>query len=137
MTFQQFVADLISKRFGTATALADAVGMELSPFNRGVRAGTLNLVNLLKLAQVAEEHPSTVLRLAHKAEEAELLERLYGVGDAVTPKQRAIIDLWERVPEELHDHFCVLLKHAGDLAVHAHGSTKGSRAPRARHQPGR
>lgn len=122
-SFQEWVEELIATRFGTATAVAAALDMQLSPFTRGVKAGTLNLVNLLKLAKLAEEHPSKVLRLAGKAAEADLLEALYGgpSRDGLSPSQREIIATWELIPKDVRGHFAVLLRHARDIAVHAPG----------------
>lgn len=95
MTFQTWVADLIEQRFKTATALAGKVGMKLSPFTRGVAAGTLNLVNLLNLAKVAEEKPSMVLRLAGKGREADLFEEVYGPEKAVhDPTLQRLLKHW-------------------------------------------
>lgn len=89
------MAELIKQRFRTATALAAKIDMELSPFSRGVKSGTLNLVNLLKLAKAADEQPSIVLRLAGKGEEADLIEEVYGSGDgALTVSEREMLDAW-------------------------------------------
>ena len=86
---------MIEHRFGTATALAGKVGMKLSPFTRGVRAGKLNLVNLLTLARVAEEQPSKVLRLAGKHREADIIEQAYGPQKPVTdPVLQDLLELW-------------------------------------------
>ena len=113
LTFQAWVEGLIRSRFRTATSLARLVGMELSPFNRGVRAGTLNVTNLLKLAQVAEAHPSDVLRLAGKADEAALIEELYGNGrEALTPSQRELVETWDAIPDDARAHWAVLLQRA-------------------------
>lgn len=97
MTFQTWVAELIGQRFKTATALASKIGMELSPFSRGVAAGTLNLVNLLKLARVTDERPSVVLRLAGKGKEADLLEELYGAGETISASEREVLDYWRQL----------------------------------------
>ena len=95
MTFQTWVEELIEKRFKTATALAAAVGMELSPFTRGVAAGKLNLVNLLKLAYVADESPSRVLRLAGKDREVEVIEAVYGPEKKVSdPVVQDLVNTW-------------------------------------------
>jgi len=135
MTFQEWVNGLIQRRFGTATALASAIGMQLSPFTRGVAAGTLNLVNLLKLARVAEEAPAVVLKLAGKAAEAELLESLYGGPgrDTLTPAQREFIETWEHIPDEVREHFAVLLKYARDVADAAERKAAAPR-PHERHR---
>lgn len=96
MTFQAWVAELIKQRYGTATALAAKIDMALSPFSRGVRLGTLNLTNLLKLAKAADEYPSTVLRLAGKGREADLIEEVYGsTQEVLTASEREIVELWK------------------------------------------
>lgn len=100
MTFADWINRLISDRFKTKTALANAVGMQLSPFTRGIEGGTLSIVNLLKLAKVAEVHPSMVLRLAGKADTAALIEEMYGSGaDALTLSQRMVVGYWDRITD--------------------------------------
>lgn len=95
VTFQAWVAELIQQKFGTATALAAAIDMELSPFSRGIKLGTLNLVNLLKLAKAADEQPSIVLRLAGKGREADLIEEVYGSAqEALTASERELLEIW-------------------------------------------
>jgi hypothetical protein len=77
-SFQSFVREQID-RYGTARRLADAIGMSLSAFSRGVREeGTLGIESCLRLAEQTGEAPSRVLRLAGKGPVAELIERLYG-----------------------------------------------------------
>lgn len=76
---QRFVGDLINDRYHTASAVAEAIGMSVSAFLRGVDAGSLGVDNLLKLADIAGANPSEVLALAGKAETAALIERLYKV----------------------------------------------------------
>lgn len=93
LTFQQWIQRLIDERFRTSTALAEAMGLQLTPFTRGVAAGTFNVVNLLKLAKVADERPSTVLRMAGKGDVAELIESLYGKPSPMTQHQREVSDL--------------------------------------------
>jgi hypothetical protein len=46
---------LIANRYGTAHALADAIGMSLSAFLRGVQHGSLSELNLLRLAEESGE----------------------------------------------------------------------------------
>lgn len=99
MTFQQWIEGLIADRFGTATALAKAMGLQLTPFQRGAAGGTFNVINLLKLAKVADEHPSKVLRMAGKAEAADLIEELYGDGGDLSPSERAHLKEWQAVTE--------------------------------------
>lgn len=112
LTFQVWVEEVIRDRFGTATALAKAVGMELSPFTRGVSAGTLNVANLLKLAKVTEERPSTVLRLAGKEALAALIEEMYG-SDAISAAERTLLRRWRKLDREEREAFSILIS---DLA---------------------
>jgi hypothetical protein len=117
VTFQGWVAELITRRFGTATALAAQIDMELSPFSRGVKLGTLNLVNLLKLAKVADEHPSTVLRLAGKSREADLIEEVYGSGhEVLTASEREMLAQWKAMRPRARDGLMLMIS---DLHVAA------------------
>lgn len=75
--FERFVEGVIADRYRTASALAEAVGMSLSAFQRGVKAGSLGVDKCLVLAERAGVHPSEVLRLAGKGETAAIIERLY------------------------------------------------------------
>jgi hypothetical protein len=111
VTFQGWVEDLISRRFGTATALAKEIGMELSPFTRGVASGTLNIFNLLKLAKVADERPSVVLRLAGKDGVADLIESVYGSdADLITTSERELLAQWRHLDQREQDAFRVLIR---------------------------
>lgn len=75
--FAHFVEGLIADRFRTASALATAIGMSLSAFQRGVKGGSLGVDKCLLLAEQAGADPSEVLRLAGKGETATIIERLY------------------------------------------------------------
>lgn len=121
LTFSQWIERLIAERFGTPTALAHRLGMRLTPFQRGVESGTFNIVNLLKLASIAGEHPSTVLRLAGKGDVADLIERLYDVsGEPLTESQREVLDLWAHVRDERKVHLLDVLRvyRNAELDVH-------------------
>ena len=107
LTFQEWVQHLIDTRYRTATAMAAAMGMDLTPFQRGVDVGTFKLENLLKLAKITDERPSVVLRMARKGEEATLIESLYGP-DTLTPSQREVIRLWDAITNDA-DRAAVLL----------------------------
>jgi hypothetical protein len=110
VTFQVWVAELITRRFGTATALAAQIDMELSPFSRGVKLGTLNLVNLLKLAKAADEHPSTVLRLAGKSREADLIEEVYGSAhEVLTASEREMLARWKAMRPRARDGLMLMI----------------------------
>jgi hypothetical protein len=100
---EKFVGQaLVPARFKNPMALSKAVGMSMSAFSRGLRAGTLNIENLLRLADLAEAHPSEVLRLAGKGDAADLIERLYGVNDKpLTSQDREVLALPAPVKREL------------------------------------
>jgi hypothetical protein len=92
--------------------LANQVGMKLSPFSRGVAVGTLNLVNLLKLARVADAHPSTVLRLAGKSDEADLIEAVYGSAtETLTASERELLTAWRKLAPSSRDLVRELVQH--------------------------
>jgi hypothetical protein len=99
VTFQQWIEKLIAERFHTSTALATAMGLQLTPFMRGAAAGTFNVVNLLKLAKVVDEHPSVVLRMAGKGDVADLIESLYGPTD-VKPHEREHLVKWRALDDQ-------------------------------------
>jgi hypothetical protein len=95
-SFRSFIQGLISAKYGTAQAVADAIGMSLSAFSRGVRKeGTLSVENCLRLAAHAGEPPSRVLRLADKVPIAELIEQLYGPErEPLSGMERDLLQLW-------------------------------------------
>jgi hypothetical protein len=113
--------------------------MQLSPFSRGVEAGTLNLVNLLKLAKVADEHPSIVLRMARKSAEADLLEALYGSGrDALAQSHRELIETWEAISPDLRPHLVALLREVAQRSSqHRASSAENAEPPKRIRQRGR
>lgn len=114
VTFQQWIDQLIAERFETKTALAKAMGIELTPFSRGVEAGTFNVANLLKLAAATDTPASKVLRLAGKEKFAELIEAAYGSDSAsLTASQRDVLSLWDRVKDRKdRDAILVVLRLA-------------------------
>jgi len=72
--------------------------MELSPFSRGVAAGTLNLMNLLRLAKAADANPLAVLRLAGKSAEADLIEELFGTAhERIAASDRELLETWRLI----------------------------------------
>jgi hypothetical protein len=78
-TFQEFVARTIRDRFGGITLrAAKAAGITSSAFGRQVKAGTLGVEALLRFAIACGENPRDVLRLAGKADVAELIESGFG-----------------------------------------------------------
>lgn len=112
-SFEQFIHRWIG-RYGTAQALADAIGMSLSAFSRGVRnAGTLGVESLLRLAVETGEPPGKVLRIAGKGDVAELIERLYGTAHAslggVSGQERELIGLWKDLSRGTQDSMLTIL----------------------------
>jgi hypothetical protein len=78
--FQRFIEQLLQDQFGgKKDRLAKAIGISGSAFWRQVsERDTLGLVACLRLARVAGVSPRRVLELAHKQEEADEIERVYG-----------------------------------------------------------
>jgi len=101
VTFQDWVKRLIAEKFRNPSDLAQALGMHLTPLTRGIEAGTFNLVNLLRLAKIANANPSTVLRMAQKGDEADLIESLYGK-PTLDPDDHDIIALWHAISDPDH-----------------------------------
>lgn len=105
-------------KFPSKQAFAKALGITPSRFSRLLQGQfSLEVVNCLRLAKIAGERPSTVLRAAGKNDVADLIEELYGAeGNPLTPAQRELIEVWEGIPAEMQPHFAVLLRHARDVA---------------------
>lgn len=98
VTFHDWIGKLVSERFGTQTALANAIGLQLTSFSRGAEDGTFSVVNLLKLARATDTPASEVLRLAGKGEVAELIESLYGDGvSALTSSEQQLVARWRNI----------------------------------------
>lgn len=137
--FTAWVEKLIRERFRTKRALASAVGLTESPFGRGVIAGSLGVDSLLRLAMAAETHPSVVLRLAGKAELADLIERLYGPGrDALTESERQVLEAWARLPDDpSRQNMLFTLRAIGNASMHgAPGRAPEASSKRRRAVPG-
>jgi hypothetical protein len=118
LTFKGWIDRLVEERFGTPTALAKTIGLHLTPFSRGVASGTFNVVNLLKLAKVANEPPSNVLRMAGKGDVADLIESLYG-GAAMTPQQREVSALLDRMDPHDRSLGVEMLRRIAAAASHS------------------
>lgn len=90
---QQLLTDLLKQRGGTKTALALDLGISLERLLKVIKnpSESLGVANLLRLAVVSELAPGAVLRMAGKADVADLLEVLYGR----TPKRPVSVQaLW-------------------------------------------
>jgi hypothetical protein len=97
-TFRSFVKSLID-RAGSATAVADQIGMSVSAFQRGVQNnGSLGVTALLRLAKWAGESPVTVLNLAGKRDAAALIDELMDPGYAPqSGPERELVGLWRNI----------------------------------------
>lgn len=95
---QRYV-DRLVKKFGTATALAEKIGMSVSAFSRAVNEeGTFSFENCIRLAYAFGDHPSVILRLAGKGEMAEMLDRLYaGEKIRLSERDREFFGLWKKI----------------------------------------
>jgi hypothetical protein len=121
-SFRSFIQGLISTKYGTAQAVADAIGMSLSAFSRGVRKeGTLSVENCLRLAAHAGEPPSRVLRLAGKEPIAELIEQLYGSErDPISGIERDVLQLWRSLHLDAQAPLSTLLHALAGARGHHH-----------------
>jgi len=109
--------DSLLPTYGTAQAVADAVGVTLSPFSRGIRQGSLGTMTLLRLALKTHTSPSLLLRLSRKEKLADLLERLYGKprGDALSDEEEQHLARLRALPRlERQRVYDFLLFQSGD-----------------------
>lgn len=85
---RRWIEELIEQRYGTASKLADAIGMSVSAFSRSTKAGTLSTENLLRLALETGEAAPKVFERAGKGEVSALIEQLYGRAVATPDAER-------------------------------------------------
>lgn len=123
--FEDFVGELVTRRYRTTGALAEAIGMTLSAFSRGVRQGTLSIENCLRLAETSGDHPSKILELAGKADEAALIERLYGK-QIVSPGDRQLLELWRGITPKARDHLIAVLRDLADESTEKRAARKSA-----------
>ena len=104
--FRRFIAKLV-ERTGTAQAVADAIGMTLSAFSRGVRnAGTLDVKHCLLLAKWSGEDPTAVLQMAGKGDIAAIIRDLFGPPqEPITAETRR----FAKLPRTTQRHVLALL----------------------------
>lgn len=129
---QQFVEYMRGwiEQYGTATKLAGALEMTLSAFLRAIKhEGTLSIENCVRFAQETGEAPGKVLRLAGKADVAELLERVYGgaPAPALNSHQRELLTLWEQIDHDARDPILVLLRGLAEKRTSARGKSRRAR----------
>lgn len=114
-----------AKTFPTKAAFAKRLGMTPGRFSR-VLGGehSLSVTNCLVLADFSGEPASRVLRLAGKADVAELLERLYGKNRPnVSASQKVVLDLWDKLRQPRRQIFLTLLQELVEKDA-AHDRTK-------------
>jgi hypothetical protein len=105
----------IEKREGTVRAVAKAIGISEGRLGKVTRGeGSMEILTLLRLTQFADEQPSHVLRIAGKNEEADLIEKLYGVHRAsISPSEAELLDRWKQVPSDVRENLRGLIwKHS-------------------------
>lgn len=78
--FRRWITKIMRTHYGTWRQLAIALHMTESGLMRGVARGSLDLVNLLRLAELTDTPPLDLVRLANKTDLADLLERRFGTG---------------------------------------------------------
>ena len=132
----RFVDRLILDRFGTANALAEAIGMSASAFSHGVREeGTLSVENCLRLADATGERPSVILKLARKPEMAALSDRLFGGRMTLSRREKELIQTWRELDEDArnaHETLMQITKQQKQRAPGAPSSGSGSSAAKAK-----
>jgi hypothetical protein len=98
-------------KYGTIQDLAVSMKLSYSGLLRGVKKGTLDDQNILRLAELIGEAPANVFRAANRLEIADQFDRLYGPG--IKPPslmERKVLDAWSALTEEARDSAWVMLK---------------------------
>lgn len=66
-TFEAWINQLIRERFGTMSALCEAIGVSQSSFGRQIKErGTVGVEPLLALAALTNRKPGEVLRMGNR-----------------------------------------------------------------------
>lgn len=83
----KWLREIVETRYGgVQKRLADQVGISDSVFNRGIKSGSYDVNTLLRIAKETGRSPSEILRLAGKADYADLIETLYGAPRPTLPR---------------------------------------------------
>jgi plasmid maintenance system antidote protein VapI len=109
---QQLLTDLLKKRGGTKTALAQDLGISLERLLKVLKnpSESLGVPNLLRLAVVSGLSPGEVLTMAGKADVAELLALLYGK----TPhRPTSVRDLWPTLSPKAQQALATFVEEIG------------------------
>lgn len=121
VSFQELLASYVVK-FGSQTALGRAIHMSPSRINKVLKGrDTFDVANCLRLADATGESPSAILRIAGKADVADLIERMYGkarppVEPTLTPAQKELLTTWEEIPGDLQGPLGVLIRYAHEIS---------------------
>jgi hypothetical protein len=121
----------VSAKFASQQALAEEIGITAPRLNRALNHGdySLNVANCLRLARVAGEPPSVVLRAAGKGDIADLIESLYGAPDEeFSPAERTLVKRWRRLDDEERQAFQRLMR---DLPEHEERADKPTKRKRS------
>jgi hypothetical protein len=136
-------------KFPSRQAFAKAIGLNASRLSRAMNTGDFpfNITNCLRLAQVAGESPSLVLRTAGKGDVADLIESLYGHDrtELLEPAERELLDHWRRLPTHAREGLLSVLAAAvapdksrasahRQEEAHRAGESSSRRSPAAAHR---
>jgi len=123
VTFAEYVRRGIEVT-GSQTALGERLGLHSSRISRVLIAegDSFDLPNCLLLAELIGESPVDVLRAAGKAQEAELMVRLFGQPRGPLPPDEAeALRLYRALEPRLRDAMLRLLQLQADPAALRHG----------------
>jgi hypothetical protein len=91
--FSALLRRILKKQYRTSKAFATAIGVKPSHLSRAMAPDgqPFNIEGCLKLAQVTNTPPSTVLRAAGKARIATLIEQLYGPARELSASEQQLL----------------------------------------------
>jgi len=116
VTFAEYVRRGIEVT-GSQTALGERLGLHASRISRVLVAegDSFDLPNCLLLAELIGESPVDVLRAAGKAQEADLLVRLFGQPRGPFPPDEAeVLELYQSLKPTIRDAVRYLLRVQAD-----------------------
>ena len=108
---REFVEDQAA-RFGSRRQLAKAAGISTRALRAGEARSTFNVSTCLRLAAATGAAVVSVLQLARKTEEAEILEGLCAGATERTLSQRQVevLTVWEGVPVAMQSALLGLMR---------------------------
>ncbi len=124
--FERWIDELVAARYGAKGRLAALIGMTDSAFGRSVRAGSLGVEALLKLARVVDVAPGEVLRIAGKGAIADLIDELYAAPPvSLTKREMRLLDTFRHCEKAGQD----LMIQAGEVYRLAAGTNRARPDP--------